>query len=205
MWAAALLAWKRADDRTKDLILVCIVGSIVSLIMIGYLEATDVDFRPYSFLRGALTAEIGDNGLPYIAIDLEALGQNENEPTTASGHGEVSKDGKSGSSPILLFPVGNDLFTFGGDVPRPGTDHQPSPDPQPTPGHSPSPSPSATPSPSPSREPSPSAEPSPEPSPSAEPSPEPSPSAEPSPEPSPSAEPSPEPSPSAEPSPEPSP
>jgi len=210
MRTAALLAWERAHERAGDLILVLIVGGIGALIMIGYMEATDVEVKPYSVLGGALTLEIGGNGVPYIAIDLEAPGQSENEPTTASGHGEGGRDGRSGSSPMLLFPAGNGggtLFSFGGDDPPPGTGPQPSGDPQPTPGASPSPSPSPTPRPSsssePSPEPSPSSEPLPDPSPSSEPVPDPSPSSEPLPDPSPSSEPLPDPSPSSEPSPEP--
>ena len=180
--AEAPLLLERTPHRSRELVLTLITAAIGGLLVAGFLEATDEDISPVSALGGAFTVDIGDNGMPYIAIDPEGLGQNEAEPMTASGDG---KGGESGSSLALLLPISGDLF--GGDDPPPGTDPQPSPDPRPTPVPSPSPSPSPDPSPGPS--PSPEGEPSPSPDPSPEP--EPSPSTEPSPSPEPSPPPKP--------------
>ena len=127
-----------------------IAAAIGGLLVVGFLEATDVEISPAPTLGGAFTVEIGDDGMPYIAIDPQGLGQNEAEPMTASGNG---RGGKSGSSSALLFsPISSDLFG-GDDRPR-GTEPQPSPDPQPTPVPSPSPSPTPGPNPSPTTSPS---------------------------------------------------
>jgi hypothetical protein len=192
-----------ARERTRQVWLGLITGVLGALIVIGFLEATDAS-RPLQRVGGAFSVEVGDDGVPYIAIDPAALDQNEKEPTTASRDGGGSK---SGSSPILLFPLVGDLFTFGGDDPPPGTDPGPPPDPQPAPGPLPSPSPSPDPSPGPSPSPSPGPSPHPEPSPTPDPPPDPSPEPSPDPSPEPSPDPSPEPSPdpSPEPSPDPSP
>ena len=68
-----------------------IVAAIGGLLVVGFLEATDGDLSPASALGGAFTVEMGDNGMPYIAIDPEGLGQNEAEPITASGGVRVAR------------------------------------------------------------------------------------------------------------------
>jgi hypothetical protein len=200
-----VVPWLRSlPERTlhsfRELLPALITAAIGVLLVVGFVEATDGDISPASTLGGAFTVEVGDNGIPYIAIDPEALGQNEAEPLTGSGGDE---GGTSGSSPAALFPSDGDLSTSGGDNPLPGTDPQPSPDPRPTPVPSPSPSPSPDPSPGPSPSPPPTPSPEGEPSPSPEPLPSPEPS--PSPDPSPSPEPSPSPKPTKPPKPSPSP
>jgi hypothetical protein len=119
-----VLPWLRSlPERTlhsfRELLPALITAAIGVLLVVGFVEATDGDISPASTLVGAFTVEVGDNGIPYIAIDPEALGQNEAEPLTGSGGDE---GGTSGSSPAALFPSDGDLSTSGGDNPLPGTD-----------------------------------------------------------------------------------
>jgi hypothetical protein len=44
---AALLAWERAHERTRDVILGLIVGGVSSLILFGYWQATEADLQPF--------------------------------------------------------------------------------------------------------------------------------------------------------------
>ena len=44
---------------------------LCGLLVVGFLEATDGDLSPASALGGAFTVEMGDDGMPYIAIDPE--------------------------------------------------------------------------------------------------------------------------------------
>jgi hypothetical protein len=188
-------AWEQARHPTMSLVLTLIVclGGVMSVI--GLLQVLDASSPP-SLLGRAFTVAVSDAGVPYIAIDPNALGGAEGggEPTQADGGGP---DGKGESTPILLFPISDELFNFdGGDTP-PGIDPPPSPYPDPSPGPGPTPSPSPGPSPSPT--PGPSTTPSPAPSPEPSPTPDPSPNQDPSPTPDPSQ--TPEPSPTQDPSP----
>ena len=94
--------------------------------------------------------EVTDEGVPYVALDPEGLGQ---------AHGGAAKNGPSrgsGPSAVAHFPVdtsgsgvslldGGGGSSVGNDQPPPG----PNPGPNPSPGPSPGPSPAPTPSPSP--------------------------------------------------------
>ena len=127
-------------------------GCIGALVVIGFLAATDANYSPVSPLGQAFTVQVSDSGVPYVAIDPDAVGQSGSEPTQANG--SPPGRGRGGPSPILLFPLGGNL-TFGGESPPPGGTPGPSPDPQPKPGPSPSPSPTPYPSPGPSPSPTP--------------------------------------------------
>lgn len=73
--------WERALHPKRDQVFSLITAGIGGLIVIGFLAATDVEFRPPSVLAGAFTAEVGDNGLPYIAIDPGRPGTGRDRPS----------------------------------------------------------------------------------------------------------------------------
>jgi hypothetical protein len=183
--------WQQARHPTLSQVL--IIGGVVVLSLIGVRMAMDAPSAP-SVLGAAFTVHVSDAGVPYIAIDSDALGGGEGGPTQTDGGGP---DGNGDSTPILLFPISDELFAFDGGDPPPGIDPPPSPNPEPSPGPGPTPSPSPGPSPSPT--PGPSTTPSPAPSPEPSPTPDPSPNQDPSPTPDPSQ--TPEPSPTQDPSP----
>jgi hypothetical protein len=97
-------------------------------------------------LGGAFTLGVTDAGVPYVALDPEALGQ---------AQGGAPKDGASrgsGASAVVLFSVdtsGGFLPIVGGEGSSVGNDPQPAPGPNPGPGPSPDPSPGPSPSPTP--------------------------------------------------------
>jgi hypothetical protein len=94
----------------------------------------------------AFTIGVTDEGVPYIALDPEGLGQ---------AQGGATKDGASGgsgTSAVALFPVdtsGGVLSLVGGEGSSVGSDPQPPPGPNPGPNPSPVPSPGPSPSPTP--------------------------------------------------------
>jgi len=56
--------WERALDPKRDQVFSLITAGIGGLIVIGFLAATDVEFRPPSVLAGAFTAEVGETVFP---------------------------------------------------------------------------------------------------------------------------------------------
>ena len=103
-------------------------------------------------LGGAFTIGVTDEGVPYIGLDPQGLGQ---------AQGGATKDGASGGSgpsAFALFPVdtsGGVLSIVGGEGSSVGNDPQPPPGPNPGPSPNPGPGPSPVPSPGPSPSPTP--------------------------------------------------
>ena len=97
-------------------------------------------------LGEAFTIGVTDEGVPYVALDPEGLGQ---------AQGGAAKDGASrgsGPSAVAHFSVdtsGGVLSLVGGEGSSVGNDPQPPPGPNPGPGPSPVPSPGPSPSPTP--------------------------------------------------------
>jgi hypothetical protein len=97
-------------------------------------------------LGGAFTIGVTDEGVPYIVLDPQGLGQ---------AQGAATKDGAIGGSgplAVTLFPVdtsGGVLSLVGGEGSSVGNDPQPQPGPNPGPNPSPVPSPGPSPSPTP--------------------------------------------------------
>ncbi len=97
-------------------------------------------------LGEAFTIEVTDEGVPYVALKPEALGQ------AQGGAAKNRASGESGSSAVALFPVdtsGGVVSLDGGEGSSVGNDPQPPPGPNPGPGPSPVPSPGPSPSPTP--------------------------------------------------------
>jgi hypothetical protein len=100
-----------------------------------------------SLLGEAFTVGVTDEGVPFIALDPERLGQ--------APQGGAATDGASrgsGPSAVPLFSVdtsGGVLTFVGGEGSSVGSDPQPPPGPDPGPGPNPGPGPSPGPSPSP--------------------------------------------------------
>ena len=97
-------------------------------------------------LGEAFTVGVTDEGVPYVALDPEGVGQ---------AQGGAAKDGTSpgsGPSAVPLFLVdtsGGVISLVGGGGSSVGNDPQPPPGPNPGPGPSPVPSPGPSPSPTP--------------------------------------------------------
>ena len=96
--------------------------------------------------------EVTDEGVPYVALDPEALGQPQ------GGAAKNRASGESGSSAVALFSVdasGGGVSLVGGGGSSVGNDPQPPPGPNPGPNPSPDPSPGPSPAPTPSPSPPP--------------------------------------------------
>ena len=109
--------WTWDLKQGREVTVGLIGGCIGALVVIGFLAATDANYSPVSPLGQAFTVRVSDSGVPYVAIDPDAVGQSGSEPTQANG-GPQGR-GSGGPSPILLFPLGGNL-TFGGESPPPG-------------------------------------------------------------------------------------
>jgi len=118
-----------------------ILGSVV---LIGFLTMGRGSVP--RLLGEAFTVGVTDEGVPYVALDPEGLGE---------AQGGAAKDGASpgsGPSAVALFSVdtsGGFLSLVGGEGSSVGNDPQPPPGPNPGPGPSPVPSPGPSPSPTP--------------------------------------------------------
>ena len=87
-------------------------GCIGALMVIGFLAATDANYSPVSPLGQAFTVQVSDSGVPYVAIDPDAVGQSGSEPTQANG-GPQGRGG-GGPLPILAVPTGRQPHVRGG-------------------------------------------------------------------------------------------
>ena len=118
-----------------------ILGSValVGLLAMGRGSAPRV-------LGGAFTIGVTDDGVPYVALDPEGLGQ------AQGGAANDRASGENGSSAVALFPLDTSegvLSLDGGEGSPVGNDPQPPPGPDPGPDPSPDPSPGPSPSPTP--------------------------------------------------------
>jgi hypothetical protein len=151
-WAAELRAWDGywwnrfrswltdGGASTLAFAVTMILSVLVGLLTLGRGSAPRLS-------GGAFTVEVTDEGVLYVALDPEALGQ---------AQGGAAKDGASrgsGPSAVALFSLdtrGGVLSFIGGVGSSVGNGPQPPPGPNPGPGPSPVPSPVPSPGPSPS-------------------------------------------------------
>ena len=162
--AQALARYHALDDRLGSRIvwlypsgqtLAVSAAVIAGLVFLTGLLAVRGETSTPALLGGVFTVAESEGGVPYIAIDPHALGQDDDASTTAAASEDGKGGGKGSSRSILLFPTSGGSITFGGGDPPPGTDPKPGPGPQPSPDPSPSPDPRPSPSPSPSPSPTP--------------------------------------------------
>ena len=152
-WSAEVRAWGgirwqrfrswqlhgRADTLAFAASVIIASAAIVGFLTMGRGSAPRL-------LGEAFTVGVTDEGVPYVALDPEGLGE---------AQGGAAKDGASpgsGPSAVALFSVdtsGGFLSLVGGEGSSVGNDPQPPPGPNPGPGPSPVPSPGPSPSPTP--------------------------------------------------------
>jgi hypothetical protein len=141
-WWHRFRSWQLQGRADTLAFAACVI--IASVVLVGFLTMGRGSVP--RLLGEALTVGVTDEGVPYVALDPEGLGE---------AQGGAAKDGASpgsGPSAVALFSVDTSegvLSLVGGEGSSVGNDPQPPPGPNPGPGPSPVPSPGPSPSPTP--------------------------------------------------------
>ena len=141
-WGGSWQLHGRADTLAFAATVIIASAAIVGFLTMGRGSAPRL-------LGEAFTVGVTDEGVPYVALDPEALGQEQggaakDRASHGSGPSAVALFSVDTSGGVLSFVGGGGSSVGNGPPPPPGPNPGPGPSPVPSPGPSPSPTPPPT-------------------------------------------------------------